>query len=65
MFRRIDFQSCRDVGGDPMCLPGRVRGARENLASVGNDSVADVRERAAGVIEQGELLVVYGSRSSK
>lgn len=65
MFRRIDFQSCRGVGGDSMCLPGRVRGARENLPSVRNDSIANVRERAAGVIEQGELLVVYDSRPSK
>ena len=65
MFRRIDFQSCRSAGDDSMCSPGRVRGAREDLPSVGNDSVADVRERAAGVIEQGELLVVYDSRSSK
>lgn len=65
MFRRIDFQSCRGIGGDSMRLPGRVRGARENLPGVGNDSVADARERAAVAIEQGELLVVYDSRPSK
>lgn len=65
MFHRIDFQRCRDVGGDPMCLPGRIRGAREKLAGVGNDSVAHVRERTAGAIQQCELLVVYGIRSSK
>lgn len=59
---RIDFQRCCGVGGNSMCLPGRVRGACEDLAGVGDDSIANVDERAVRIIEQRKLLVMYGIR---